>query len=309
MRTSTLKAGLGIRAATLLLIAASPLNAGDYPSKRVATRFPAGDGKIAIYSYHLDETLVTTYRKSDVYDEVSLQRIDRIFRSRSDHKRHHVNLLLIELLDHLQDYFEADCIELISGYRSPTFNETLAKGSRDVAFESMHVRGRAADIHIDEVTEETLAEYVRSLEVGGVGYYPAHDFVHIDIGKVRNWNLPDKPGRPLMAMRKGAVWEVITDQDIYLPGESIGFAVTNTTEIRQTLRNAPILQIFRRGLWRSKGSLPTPRERTVGPEETWRGRWRPSAHDPYGKYRIVITETECLSHLDARSNEFYRKRR
>ena len=133
MRTSTLKAGLGIKATTLLLIAAAPLNAGDYPPKRVATRFPAGDGKIAIYSYHLDETLVTTYRKSDVYDEASLQRIDRIFRSRTDHERHHVDLILIELLDHLQDYFEADSIELISGYRTRPFNEALAKNSRDVA--------------------------------------------------------------------------------------------------------------------------------------------------------------------------------
>jgi uncharacterized protein YcbK (DUF882 family) len=317
MRVSTPKTGLAVRTATLptlllpvlLFIAVPPLGAGDYPSTRVTTRFPSGDGKIVIYSYHLNETLVTTYRRSSAYDQASLQRIARIFRSRSDQKLHRVDLILIELLDHLQDHFEADSIELISGYRSRPFNAALAENSGDVAGESMHVRGRAADVHIDEVTEEIVAAYVRSLKVGGVGYYPAHDFVHIDTGDVRNWDHPDEPGRRLTAMRKGIVWQMITDRDIYLPGQEIDFGLTNTTGSRERLRNAPILQIFRRGLWNSQGPLPAPKDLTVGPGETWRGSWRPSAQDPFGKYRIVIVESERFPHLDARSNEFYRKRR
>jgi uncharacterized protein YcbK (DUF882 family) len=318
MRASTRKTGLGVKAATLpkyllpvllLLIAASPLGAGDYPSKCVTTRFPRGDGRIVIYSYHLDETLVTTYRTSDVYDETGLQRIASIFRSRSDQKTHRVDIILIELLDHLQDHFEADSIELISGYRSRPFNAALAKSSGDVAEESMHVHGRAADVHIDEVTEEIVADYVRSLKVGGVGYYPARDFVHIDTGDVRNWDLADEPGRRLIAMRQGIVWQIITDRDIHLPGEEIDFGLTNTTGNRKKLRNAPILQIFRRGMWTSKGPLPVPKDLTVGPGETWNGFWKPSAQAPFGKYRIVITESERFPHLEARSNEFYRKRR
>jgi uncharacterized protein YcbK (DUF882 family) len=293
----------------LLLIAASPAKAGDYPRNRIATRFPAGDGEIVIYSYHLDETLSTTYRRSDTYDKTGLQGIVDIFRSRSDQKRHHIDLILIELLDHLQDHFEADSIELISGYRSSALNKSLAKTRPDVAEESMHLLGRAADVHIDEVTEEIVADYVRSLKVGGVGYYPAHDFVHIDTGEIRHWDLPDEPGRRLTAMRKGISWQIITDRDIHLPGQAIRFVITNTTDSPKTVQNTPILQIFGRGTWVSKVPLPIPGKLTVGPGETWKGRWSPSKHDPFGKYRIVIPEFEHFPHLDARSNEFYRKRK
>jgi uncharacterized protein YcbK (DUF882 family) len=292
----------------LLLFAASAAETDDYPRKRIATRFPAGDGKIVIYSYHLDETRSTTYRRSDGYDQAGLRGIVGIFRSRSDQKRHHIDLTLIELLDHLQDHFEADSIELISGYRSSALNKFLAKTCRNVAEESMHVLGRAADVHIDEVTEGIVADYVCNLEVGGVGYYPAYDFVHIDTGEIRRWDVPDEPGRRLTAMRKGISWQIITDRDIHLPGQAIRFAITNTTASPKTLRNAPILQIFRRGAWVSKVSLPTLRVLTVGSGETWKGVWRPSKDDPFGKYRIVIPESEHYPHLDARSNEFYRKR-
>jgi len=317
VRASTWKTGLEMKAATLLktlfpallLFAASPTNAGDYPQRRVATWFPAGDGRIVIYSYHLDETLATTYRRSDTYDQAGLQGIVAIFRSRSDQKRHHVDLILIELLDHLQDHFEADSIELISGYRSLPFNKTLAKASRNVAEDSMHVVGQAADIHIDEVTEAIVSEYVRSLRVGGVGYYPAHDFVHIDTGEVRNWDLPDEPGRRLTAMRKGITWQIISDRDTHLPGQAIRFVITNKTGSPKTLQNAPILQIFRRGMWEPKYPLSIPGELTVGPGETCKGLWRPSEQDPFGKYRIILSESERFPHLDARSNEFYRKRK
>ena len=294
----------------LLLIAASPAKAGVYPQNRRATRFPAGDGEIVIYSYHLDETLATTYRRSNTYAQAGLQAIVDIFRSRSDQKRHPIDLTLIELLDHLQDHFGADSIELISGYRSQPLNKSLAKTCRNVSEESMHVLGRAVDVHIDEVTEEIVADYVRRLKVGGVGYYPAHDFVHIDTGDIRNWDLPDEPGRRLTAMRKGITWQIITDVDIHLPGEAIRFVVTNTTGSPKTLQNAPILQLFRRGTWVSKAPLPAmPAELTVGSGGTWKGIWRPSEHDPFGKYRIVIPESEHFPHLDARSNEFYRKRK
>ncbi len=305
-----------MRAATLLryvwaglpLVAAPPTGAGDYPQNRIATRFPAGDGKIVIYSYHLDETLATTYRRSNAYDQAGLQAIVDIFRSRSDQKSHHVDLILIELLDHLQDHFEADSVELISGYRSPPFNETLAKTYRSVTEESMHVLGRAADVHIDEVSEEIVADYVRGLKIGGVGYYPAQDFVHIDTGEVRHWDLPDEPGRRLTAMRKGITWQIITDRDVHLPGQVIRFVIANTTTSPQRLPNAPILQIFRRGTWQLRYPLAMPAELTIGSGDTWKGIWRPSPYDPFGKYRIVIPESEYFPHLDARSNEFYRKR-
>ena len=34
---------------------------------------------------------------------------------------------------------------------------------------------------------ETLRDEARALRGGGVGYYAASDFVHIDVGRVRTW--------------------------------------------------------------------------------------------------------------------------
>ena len=39
---------------------------------------------------------------------------------------------------------------------------------------------------IDDVTQ-TLQTFVKSLRLGGVGFYPHSEFVHSDTGRVRYW--------------------------------------------------------------------------------------------------------------------------
>jgi uncharacterized protein YcbK (DUF882 family) len=47
--------------------------------------------------------------------------------------------------------------------------------------------GKAMDIRLPEVKLKTLREAAASLKRGGVGYYPASNFVHVDTGRVRYW--------------------------------------------------------------------------------------------------------------------------
>ena len=49
------------------------------------------------------------------------------------------------------------------------------------------MRGQAIDIRLADVPLATLRDAARSLGLGGVGYYPASDFVHVDTGSVRTW--------------------------------------------------------------------------------------------------------------------------
>jgi uncharacterized protein YcbK (DUF882 family) len=56
-----------------------------------------------------------------------------------------------------------------------------------VASGSLHQVGKAIDIRVPGVKLNHLREAARSLELGGVGYYPASDFVHVDTGRVRYW--------------------------------------------------------------------------------------------------------------------------
>jgi uncharacterized protein YcbK (DUF882 family) len=45
----------------------------------------------------------------------------------------------------------------------------------------------AMDIRIPGVSLARLRDTAVALGRGGVGYYPGSDFVHVDVGKVRQW--------------------------------------------------------------------------------------------------------------------------
>ena len=77
--------------------------------------------------------------------------------------------------------------DVISGYRSPATNETLRQSGSGVASGSLHLRGQAIDIRLADVPLATLRDAARSMRSGGVGYYAASDFVHVDTGRVRYW--------------------------------------------------------------------------------------------------------------------------
>jgi uncharacterized protein YcbK (DUF882 family) len=49
------------------------------------------------------------------------------------------------------------------------------------------MEGKAIDIRYPEVDLGDLRRSAIDLCVGGVGYYPASDFVHVDVGRVRYW--------------------------------------------------------------------------------------------------------------------------
>lgn len=81
-------------------------------------------------------------------------------------------------------------IELVSGYRSPKLNETMRKKGHRVASHSQHSLGHAVDFRVVGLTPRQLREEVRALGwEGGVGQYdkPTDRFVHIDVGRNRNW--------------------------------------------------------------------------------------------------------------------------
>ena len=77
--------------------------------------------------------------------------------------------------------------QVISGYRSPATNETLRQSSSGVASGSLRLSGQAIDIQLADVPLATLRDAARSMRSGGVGYYAASDFVHLDTGRVRSW--------------------------------------------------------------------------------------------------------------------------
>ena len=47
---------------------------------------------------------------------------------------------------------------------------------------------KAIDIRIPGVSTTQLDHAALSLHAGGVGYYPVSQFVHVDVGPVRQWS-------------------------------------------------------------------------------------------------------------------------
>jgi uncharacterized protein YcbK (DUF882 family) len=79
--------------------------------------------------------------------------------------------------------------EIVSGFRSPRSNALLRSASEHsgVASRSLHLEGRAIDLRLPGLETARLGRLAMDLQRGGVGFYAASDFVHLDTGRVRTW--------------------------------------------------------------------------------------------------------------------------
>ena len=100
----------------------------------------------------------------------------------------HMDARLLDVLTRVAGKFSARRIDVVSGYRSPKYNLMLRKKGHQVARHSQHMEGNAVDFRIRGVATKNVLHYVRSLRVGGVGFYPHSQFVHTDTGRVRYWH-------------------------------------------------------------------------------------------------------------------------
>jgi uncharacterized protein YcbK (DUF882 family) len=94
---------------------------------------------------------------------------------------------LINTVVHAAAKFGARYVEVVSGFRAPKYQLMLRKKGHEVARDSEHPRGQAVDFRIPSVPTRVLLRFVKSLRLGGVGYYPESRFVHADVGRVRYW--------------------------------------------------------------------------------------------------------------------------
>ena len=99
----------------------------------------------------------------------------------------HMDTRLVDILERVANRFSAKRIDVVSGYRSPKYNLMLRKKGHQVARHSQHMEGNAVDFRIRGVATRQVLHFVRSLRVGGVGFYPHSQFVHSDTGRIRYW--------------------------------------------------------------------------------------------------------------------------
>jgi hypothetical protein len=115
------------------------------------------------------------------------ERFHSFLRDHYTNQATHMDTRLVGVLTNVANKFSAKRIEVVSGYRSPKYNLMLRKKGHQVARHSQHMEGTAVDFRIRGVATRQVLHYVRSLRMGGVGFYPHSQFVHSDTGPIRYW--------------------------------------------------------------------------------------------------------------------------
>lgn len=139
-----------------------------------------------MHNIHTGERLDIKYCSSGNYDREALDRINYFLRCHYTNEVKEIDVNLMDLLCEIKDAVDKDKkIQIISGYRSATYNEYLINNGRNVSRNSLHLRGLAVDFTMEGIGNNKLSGVAKSFAAGGVGKYP--EFVHIDVGRLRYW--------------------------------------------------------------------------------------------------------------------------
>jgi uncharacterized protein YcbK (DUF882 family) len=153
-----------------------------------ADEAPSDRRSLSFTHTHTGETLTTVYFQNGNYLAPSLEHVNHFLRDFRTNEEHSIDPGLLDILFDLQAQAHlGGPFEVISGYRSPQTNSALRRQSSAVAEHSLHMEGRAIDIRLKGFATAKLRDLAIALHRGGVGYYAASDFVHVDTGRVRVW--------------------------------------------------------------------------------------------------------------------------
>ena len=144
-----------------------------------------------LHHLHTGETLDVVYRVGNVYVPGAIDKLNYFLRDHRTNDVSHYDVKEFDLLHSVMAKLgKSDAvIDIVCGYRTPWSNNFLRTRSAvtGVAKNSQHMQAKAIDIRVPGVTTSKLRDIALSLHGGGVGYYPVSQFVHVDVGPVRQW--------------------------------------------------------------------------------------------------------------------------
>ncbi len=186
--SGSLKTGLSRRNFIKLLVCSGILS---YSSK---SAFAAIDGialkerSLSLFNPHTKERFEGIYWCDGDYVSNALNNINHIMRDIRTNDVKPIDTHLLDLIFSISIKLKPEApFRVISGYRSQKTNTLLRKRGNGAAKRSYHIKGQAVDIRLPGFRTSVLRRSAYELEKGGVGYYPKHRFVHIDVGPVRYW--------------------------------------------------------------------------------------------------------------------------
>lgn len=147
------------------------------------------DSPLRLYNTHTGEKVEVSLGEALTgSDQSALDSLNRLLRCHYTNQVHPIDPRTLDFLGQIhRTVGSRHEVHIISGYRSPEYNDVLRRESGGVARHSLHLEGRALDIRIPGINLADLRQAALSLQYGGVGYYPGSNFVHIDSGRIRQW--------------------------------------------------------------------------------------------------------------------------
>jgi len=163
--------------------------------------------ELKLHHLHTGESIDVVYRIGDTYLPSAMAELNHFLRDHRTEDESHYDPKEFDLLHNVLARLgkTAGTIDVVCGYRTPWSNNFLRTRSADtgVAEHSQHMLAKAIDIRVPGVTTSRLRDAALSLAAGGVGYYPVSQFVHVDVGPVRQWSFGGGDGAPRMRHRRG----------------------------------------------------------------------------------------------------------
>jgi len=171
----------------LILSAGATTELRDISSQRISS--PNSHDHLLLYNTHTAERIDIIYRRDDAYIPEALAKLDFFLR---DHRTGEIRHFEPKLYDILSELTAAvgrpgGEIDIVCGYRTSSTNESLRAHTTGVAKYSLHIQAQAIDLRMPEIDTLKLRKAALVLARGGVGYYPHSDFIHVDVGRVRQW--------------------------------------------------------------------------------------------------------------------------
>jgi uncharacterized protein YcbK (DUF882 family) len=182
-----------IAAAVAILVGLAGLSGSSKASEAASSATTgAQQYHLRLHHLHTGEDIDVVYRIGDTYIPAALEKLNYFLRDHRTQAESNYDPKEFDLLHALMAKLGRPngVIDIVCGYRTPWSNAFLRQGraSSGVAEHSQHMLAKAIDIRVPGVPTTTLRDTALELHGGGVGYYPVNQFVHVDVGPVRQWS-------------------------------------------------------------------------------------------------------------------------
>lgn len=149
----------------------------------------SAERRVRLFNTHTQERIDVVYQRDGEYVPEALADLERFLRDHRTGDQHPFDPQVFDILADLSEAVGRPAAEyhVISGYRCPKTNEALRAKGGGQAQRSLHMEARAMDVRLPGTSTATLRDAALRLQRGGVGFYAASDFVHVDTGRVRRW--------------------------------------------------------------------------------------------------------------------------